>query len=212
MKKLLYILLAVQLLFFSNLTYGQESNQKPPSEMTKEEKKAFKKAEKARLKAEKKQKKEAEKAANKALEEQATLKALASIKDKSFVLETNTIRDRYGKVYNLPSSINFVGRVDDKATVQIGLNGIMGWNGVGGITVTGDITSEEDLFDKEGNLYGQKFRIQSTAGFAEIRIEVSSGNRANAYISTMSSGGQLVFTGIIVPLEDTRVYKGMDLF
>lgn len=199
-------------LFSSTAVYSQESNQKPVSEMTKEEQKSFKSAEKKRIKTEKKQKKEAQKIARLEAEQQQTLKVLSAVKDKKFVLEANTIRDKYGKTYNLSSNINFVGRIDDKATVQIGLDGLMGWNGVGGITVTGNVTSEEDLFDKKGNFYGQKFRIQSTAGFAEIRIEVSSGGNASAYVSTMNTGGQLIFTGTIVPLDETRVYKGMDLF
>ena len=81
--------------------------------------------------------KEDRKAAKKAKKEEQervakenTEKLVQLFESKQFVLEANTLFDRFGRSFQLSSTINFVGFDGKNSTIQLGFNQLVGWNGV----------------------------------------------------------------------------------
>lgn len=180
MKKLM-ILLFVALVSFPVMA----------QKMTKEERKAAKVA-----------KKEAQAKAD--AERAVVLKQ--SIDDRQFVLEALFLADKRGQRIVVDPILNFVGIDHDKAAFQFGNGSDIGYNGVGGVTVDGNVSNYKVSVNKKG-IYSIDFRISAPIGSVFVSMTVTSTGQADAVISGNTST-KLKYSGNLVPLSESRVYKG----
>jgi Domain of unknown function (DUF4251) len=151
-----------------------------------------------------------DKKAKKALEEEQIAKLTDSmLVNKKFVLEADYISDGKGQRIPVSSTINFVVVDSLECILQIGSPGGIGWNGVGGVTVEGNI-SKYDLRIKEGKKgksYYIMIVIMSSQGIYDISFQVSQSGYTDATVRSTTSG-QLVYSGKLVEINKSRVYKG----
>jgi len=131
--------------------------------------------------------------------------------DKSYVLEAVQVFGKQGDSYHLNPSTNFVYVNGDKAVIQLGFDGIVGWNGVGGITVKGRITKYEVDKENPNKPIYIKMSIQGSTGFQDVTLWISSSGSGEAQITDIK-GNRIRFTGDILSLEDSRVFIGMETF
>ena len=132
---------------------------------------------------------------------------------RAWVLEANTIQDKYGESAIIEPTLNFVGVAGKDATAQLGSSGDIGWNGVGGITVEGSVRQYEL---KEGNKPGSGayLRIEisgASSGHLSMSINISADGTATATLSD-NFGDRLTYRGRIVALGESTVYKGQVVF
>lgn len=146
-------------------------------------------------------------------ESQANKKALIELlENKAWVIEAHTVLDRYNNSFQLNPSLNFIGVNGDEGAMQLGFNGLIGWNGVGGITIDGKVTNYEFVEGKEKQGPSLTLRFQGRGmGSANISISVNTSGQATARVSG-DFGDRITFSGMIVPLENSTVYKGQSLF
>lgn len=187
MKKLMLILSAV----FLMTQFGLSQDTQQERKLTKAEKKA--------------QKKIAQMRQHEVI--------LALVESQNFVIEANRLTDRYGNTIFLNPSINFISLIDSTSTIQLALDGaIRGSNGLGGFTVDSDLQQfkiVEDRFNK-----GVRFNLRvfgSALGSADVRVDLNHNGLATATINTLR-GGRFTLQGVIVPLEESSVYKGTTIF
>ncbi len=130
------------------------------------------------------------------------------IDNKQFVLEADQLRDRYGNMAFVISTINFIAVDSNIAVFQFGSAHTVGINGIGGVTVEGRITSFKAKRNKKNGSYYVQFNISSNLGMFDIGMNVSANGKASATVNAMSRG-KLNYSGHLVPLQTSNVYKGM---
>ncbi len=195
MKKLMQWLVAALVLIASNSSFAQ----------TKEEKREIKENRKQERKLQKAERKNEEAIR---LKENYEL-IVSQIKDSSFVIETNTLFDRYNNSYQVSPNTNFVMVNGDEFTMQLGFNGRIGVNGLGGVTLEGNITRYEILEAKENGPARIRLTVNSLLlGSTEVGITVSRDGTSRAYVSG-AFRTRLSFAGEFSPLEESIVYKGI---
>ena len=161
-----------------------------------------------------KEDKKAAKAAKKEKQAQADAERAAiiqmAIEAKQFVLEAGFLSDKYGQRLVVESSLNFVGIDVDKSAFQFGNGRDIGYNGVGGVTVEGNVANYKMSQTKKG-MYSIEFNVATAAGTIFVVLTASPTGSADATIS--GSGSQkLTYSGTLVPLSESRVYKGTRTF
>ncbi len=179
-------LLFTLLLSFTMVLFAQEESTK----LTRKEKREIKKQEQKEF-------------------EQALTAALAkSIDDKKWVLEANSLADKRGSSIPVNSNLNFIALEGDEVFIQLGSNAGLGANGVGGISVRAKVTKYEvKKNEKKGTYYFQIY-TSSALGSFDIRMDCNgSGQIASATISGNTSR-KVTYSGQLVPLEKSTVYKG----
>lgn len=125
----------------------------------------------------------------------------------AFVLEADYLRDQYGNRVVVSSGINFI-MVDSMQTVlQTGNNYNVGANGVGGVTADGRITRWKVNKNEKREYITITMDVMTNIGIYNVFIDISSSERANATLSGLWPG-RLIWEGRIVPLAQSRVYKG----
>lgn len=131
--------------------------------------------------------------------------------NKEFVLEADFIENQYGQRLNVAPLLNFI-RVDsERATLQTGSSAYIGYNGVGGVTAEGQL-NKYDLSKNTKNLsFTARFSVSTTIGFYDVMLTVSANNYARATITGLTPG-RLVYTGQLLSLNDSRVYKGQNSY
>ena len=153
--------------------------------------------------------KEKRRAEKEALDEQQGKITSRMIEYQQFVLEADYISGRSGSRIPVNSTINFVIIDSTEATLQLGSPWGLGINGVGGITVDGNVTKYE-IFKKEnkrGVSYNVSFFIMSSIGTYDIQMWISQSGHANATVRGNYSG-HLTYSGRLVPLSQSKIYKG----
>lgn len=162
---------------------------------------------------EKKLSKAEKKAMRKEKEEKQLEEITTMIHAKAWVIEAHTVYDRTNRSYQINPTLNFVGVNGDEGAIQLGFDGVSGWNGIGGITLDGKITDYEIKEGKQGQAPTLTLRFQGRAGIgsARIIITVNSSGQATARY-TGDHGDRVTFAGQIVPLAESRVYKGQSFF
>jgi hypothetical protein len=134
-------------------------------------------------------------------------KLTSALLDKqSFVLRANYIDNHRGRRFHVNPTINFLMIDKDRATIQLGNGSGIGHNGVGGITTVGRITSW-DLTTRKNNSHYLNLNILTSIGHYDIRVHISPNGNANATLSGIRAG-RLTYSGSIVPVEGSKVYKG----
>jgi len=137
---------------------------------------------------------------------------LQLLNSKAWVIEAHTVFDRYNNSFQLNPTINFVGVKGDEGAIQLGFNGLIGWNGVGGVTIDGNVTKYEIKEGKDKSSPSVNLRFQGRGvGSATINITVNSSGQATARVSG-DFGDRITFSGNIISLDNSTVYKGQSLF
>ncbi|MDA3823966.1 MAG: DUF4251 domain-containing protein, partial [Bacteroidales bacterium] len=184
MKKLIYILVLVML---------GGAMQAQTSTLSKKEQRVLLKAEKKRL-----------------AEEEAKVRAALveyMIKDARFVLEAETIYNRYGQSIQVSSAINFLKLDSTFGVIQVGSNNGIGRNGVGGTTVEGAVENYTYKKNEKQQTYTARFDIRSPFGIYTVTLNTMSGGKSEASISG-NFGPSIRFSGPLVHPAQSRVYKG----
>ena len=141
------------------------------------------------------------------------MEALAEITDymvthQQFVLEADYLSDRTGSRIPVQSTINFIMVDSLTATVQLGSAMSVGYNGVGGTTVEGRISKYEyTLIGKKKEVYSITMSFMSSLGIYDVTMMVMPDSRTDATIRG-NWAGSLSYHGKIVPLAQSRIYKG----
>lgn len=165
-----------------------------PKELTKKEKKALKKAEEAK---------------------QDSIDALSFsivIDSKNWVLEANQLTSKSGQTVNVSSNLNFIAIETDEAFVQIGNLMTYGYNGVGGVSVKGDIKKYSCKKSSKNGSYFIMISVSSPLGSFDISINANStGDMVRATVQGTTTGGEINYSGKIVPVSQSSVYKGRTL-
>jgi hypothetical protein len=135
----------------------------------------------------------------------------AMVQYQRFVLEANTLRDKYGNLVQVPSNLNFVAADSLAGVIQVGSNMYIGANGVGGQTVEGTISKYEYTKNEKSGTYTVSYYLQTPVGSYDVRMNAFPDGRADADVSSTTWGGGLRYSGYLVPPGLSRVYKGMSL-
>ena len=139
-------------------------------------------------------------------------KTVALLESRAWVLEAVQIQNKYGESANIQPTLNFVGVSGENATAQLGASDGIGWNGVGGITVEGKIRTYKLKEGKPGS--GVSLRIDimgASSGSLNLSIQANPDGSATATVSD-NTGGRITYRGTIVPLSESRVYKGQTTY
>jgi hypothetical protein len=134
------------------------------------------------------------------------------IRLQRFVLEADYLSNKYGNKIPVSPTINFIMVDSLDATMQVGSAYSIGYNGVGGETVNGRVTKYEYGFvGKKKDSYSISLNLMSGAGIYDIHLQVTADGHADATIRGNWSG-QLNYYGKLVPLGESKVYKGMSRY
>ncbi len=155
-----------------------------------------------------KREKQAKKEA-KALEEAKNIELAKKMLDsKQFVLEATFLSDKQGQRVSVTPNINFIVVDDEKVAFQFAGGNRVGYNGLGGVTVDGHLRNFKYSVNKKG-VYYVDFQIVSSMGTNFIHMTVMGPTlRAEASLRGNTSN-QLNFSGTLVPLDQSMIFKGM---
>lgn len=134
----------------------------------------------------------------------------AMVEYHKFVLEVNTLKDKRGNSLQVSSNINFIASDSITGVIQVGSNTYIGRNGVGGVTVEGSIAEYKYAIHKNGTYY-VTYYLRTPLGSYDVRITAYSDGRADADVSSTTWGDQLRYSGYLVPIGISRVFKGSSL-
>ena len=135
----------------------------------------------------------------------------AMVEYHKFVLEANTLKDKRGNSLQVSSSINFISSDSITGVIQVGSNTYIGRNGVGGVTVDGSIAEYKYSKHEKSGSYSISYYLRTPVGSYDVRITVYTDGRADATVSSTTWGDQVRYSGYLVPIGISRVYKGMSL-
>jgi len=128
---------------------------------------------------------------------------------KSFVLEADFLRDKYGNRISVFSTINFI-RVDKSAGVlQTGSNTGLGYNNVGGITAEGRISNWNIKKNPKELSFTLRFSLITQIGHYDVLMVVTSDNHATATITGLWPGN-LTWEGHLETIYNSRIFKGQN--
>ena len=139
----------------------------------------------------------------------ANAEAQKAIDDTAFVIEADEVTFKRGYTAHVDAGTNFVGFCGDKAVVQVAFNVPWpGFNGLGGITLDGYISRYEKTTDKRGNVY-IRASVNGSGLSAQLLVTLWNGGReASVSIQPNFRSARLTLTGVVVPAEESRVFKG----
>lgn len=132
------------------------------------------------------------------------------LENKSFVLESDFLQDRYGYRIPVMSDINFVAVDSTEAIIQIGSNWRFGSNGVGGVTAKGQITKWELDENEKSKTFTLRMTVMTPIGFYDLLFSILGTGKSSALLTGLRSG-RLTFDGNLVPWSDTSIYVGRSL-
>jgi hypothetical protein len=186
MRRVIIILIAV---LFTLPAYTQELSKREQRKLEKElrnEQKAAEAAEKAEV-------------------------VRAMVEYQRFVLEANTLRDKRGNSVQVSSNINFISADSLTGVIQVGSNTYIGRNGVGGVTVEGSVSEYKYNRHEKSGSYNISYFLRTPVGSYDVQISASPDGRSDATVRSTTWGDQLRYSGYLVPIGISRVYKGNSL-
>jgi hypothetical protein len=157
------------------------------------------------IKPEKMSKKEAKKA--KSIADFYSLDSLLNF--KSYVLEANYLENKYGSMVVVTSTLNFIRVTGYNGVLQTGSDFRMGYNSVGGVTAEGTVSNYKIDRDLKNLRFTVTFNLFTNLGNFDVMMNVSCDSNATATI-TGTTSGRLTWKGYLVPLNKSRVFKGMN--
>ncbi len=142
----------------------------------------------------------------------AGVQAKASIFNRDFVLEANSVQLRNGSMIYVNASTNFISVKGNRAVVQISpSNYASGPNGIGGVTVDGVISGVEVRTGKNGSI-NYSMSVTGIGINAQVEISMMPGsNSATATVYPNFNFNTVWLRGDIVPYENSRVVEGSSL-
>lgn len=141
----------------------------------------------------------------------AHLKALRSLERRDFALEADQLTLRRGRVVFVSSDTNFVTLSGDMATVQVAPFMGGGPNGIGGITLEGRVSGVRIEKLKRGDtLFTMNVFGRGISATLNIRL-YGGGNRASVSIDPNFSSNRIQLSGVLVPLDESRAFRGTAL-
>jgi hypothetical protein len=145
-------------------------------------------------------------------EEEATAKLVDwMVEHRQFVLEANYLSNQTGERVFVNNRLNFIVIDSSKIVIQLGSNSGIGANGVGGITADGTIsTFDVKKTGKTQNSYSIHVYTMTHIGSYDVFFDISPSGNADASVSG-TTRGKLNYHGKLVPLKQSRVYKGMSI-
>jgi hypothetical protein len=134
------------------------------------------------------------------------------VNNRQFVLEANYLSNQTGERIIVSSRINFIAIDSNKITIQLASTwGMGGSNGMGGVTTDGTISKfKVTKLNKKGNGYSIQIMTMTHLGPYDIFFTILPGGNADASIGG-NWGGKLNYHGYLVPLKESRVFKGMSI-
>lgn len=153
----------------------------------------------------------AEKAELRKAEEQVVARMVDSIIEKrKFVLEADFLSNQTGNRIIVNNLINFIIVDSSRIIIQTGsTTGLGGYNGMGGVTTRGNITSYEvKKTGRNSSVYYIRLLANTSIGTYDIFFNISPNSNSDATVSGIRAG-KLNYHGVIKPLENSRVFKGM---
>ena len=133
------------------------------------------------------------------------------VSTRSFILEANTLRDKYGLNIPVNSSLNFIKVVGENGVLQTGYETGIGYNGVGGLTAEGKIGTWRIERDPKKLTITVQFSILTNLGNYDIFLRIGSADNANATLTGLRPGN-LIWDGQIVTLDNSRIFKGYNSY
>ncbi len=130
---------------------------------------------------------------------------------KTFVLEADFLRNRYGLPVPVTSVLNFILVDSSHVVLQTGSNYHRGFNGVGGVTAEGNIQNYKVVKDSRNLSFTVSFSVMTNVGIFDIFMTISADTSASATITGLSSG-RLTWDGYFKNLYNTFVYKGRETY
>lgn len=135
----------------------------------------------------------------------------AMVELQRFVLEADMLRDKRGNSVPVVSNINFISADSLTGVIQVGSHTYIGRNGVGGITVDGTISQYKYTRHERSGSYNITYILRTPVGTYDVQISARPDGRADATVRATTWGDQLRYSGYLVPLGLSRVFKGMSL-
>lgn len=133
------------------------------------------------------------------------------IQNKSFVLEANQLSGRSGIPFPVSSTINFVSIDSNICVIQLASNSGLGSNGLGGVTTEGRISSYKIHENKKGGGFTISVLTNTSLGAFDLVFFIDSEGNAQADVTQSTTGVVRTYHGRIVPLEQSKVYKGRSI-
>jgi hypothetical protein len=162
-------------------------------------------------KSQKKLQKEARKAERDEAKSNAMARTKSLIDSKSFVLEANQLSGRSGQMFQVNPSINFVSVDSNRCVIQLGSNTGVGANGVGGVTAEGYISKYKVSQNKKGDSFTINVFTNTSIGAFDLIFFIDPEGNAQADVTQSTTGASATYYGRIVPLSQSRVYKGRSI-
>lgn len=142
----------------------------------------------------------------------SSVQANASVRNRDFVLEAESVSFRNGTRILVNSITNFVSLKGDRAVVQLTSDSaVSGPNGIGGVTVNGNASDLEITTDRKG---GTRMTMNVTGIGISAQVEIyiyPESNRATATIYPNFNSNTVWLQGKIVPYDNSKVYEGRSL-
>jgi hypothetical protein len=134
------------------------------------------------------------------------------IDNRDFIILTDNISGRYGAIYNLQPSVNFIKVEGDEITIQTSQPHQVGSNGIGGLTTEGPITSMKVLTNEQNEPISVLINFTTPAlGPGTVNIHVNGSGNASAYIRG-NWGRMATFRGEFANSDSTNIFEGMRRF
>ncbi|MBI9061502.1 MAG: DUF4251 domain-containing protein [Marinilabiliaceae bacterium] len=165
-------------------------------------------AQEEKTKLTRKERREIKKQEQKEYEKNLAAALAVGIDSQKWVLEANSLSNKRGSSMPVNSTLNFIALEGDEAFIQLGSNSGLGANGVGGVSVRARVTKYEVKKNEKKGTYFLQIYTSSAIGSFDIRMDCnSSGQIATATISGNTSR-KVTYSGQLVPIEMSTVYKG----
>ncbi|HLN21098.1 MAG TPA: DUF4251 domain-containing protein [Bacteroidales bacterium] len=138
----------------------------------------------------------------------ANFKAIDTLLQKgAYVLEAETLNDRYGNYVPVTSTLNFIKVSSGQVVLQTGANAAIGYNGVGGVTAEGRVSNYRVSKDEKRKTFSVFFNAMTNIGTYDIYIRINADATAIATITGMTRGS-LTYKGNLVAPYNSRIFKG----
>lgn len=133
------------------------------------------------------------------------------LESRKFIVEASLINGKSGEVFTVQPTTNFFFLDSLNSTLQLSMDGLIGWNGIGGVTMDGKV----DRYDLKELKSGKPITLvgsimERIGGNSQFTIYVYSSGMANVEVSG-NWGNRITFQGRLFKLADSKVYKGMPL-
>ncbi len=128
---------------------------------------------------------------------------------RAYVLEANYLKGKYGDIVPVTSNLNFIRVTGYSGVLQTGSDTRMGSNNVGGVTAEGSLDNYKIDKDLKNMSFTVTFHLLTNIGNFDILMNVTADNNATATISGNTSG-RLTWTGRLVSLKKSKVFKGQN--